>query len=223
MNSPLSWPNHLPRPYLQIPSHWRLGFNVWILVGTQSVYSSSKLTPCFFEPYHITTYYILTGKNWRQEEKGMIEDEMVGWHHWLDGHEFEQALGVGDGQKILVCCSPWGCKELNMTEQLNWAEHLNLKELPNQRPHKFNKNGLFWQKEEAPQHQSNTRRNWGFMSLECWGSVPVSTGPGADDHWDLFQSCWYKPLIISLSRLPALSPTYLLSNCPRSALITIKT
>ena len=51
------------------------------------------------------------GKDWRQEEKGMTEDEMVGWHHQLDGHEFEQALGVGDGQGSLACCSPWDCKE----------------------------------------------------------------------------------------------------------------
>ena len=49
----------------------------------------------------------------------MTEDEMVGWHHGLDGHEFEQAPGVGDGQGGLVCCSPWGHKELDMTEQLN--------------------------------------------------------------------------------------------------------
>ena len=48
------------------------------------------------------------GKDGRQEEKGMTEDEMVGWHHQLDGHEFEQALGVGDGQGSLKCCSPWG-------------------------------------------------------------------------------------------------------------------
>ena len=51
--------------------------------------------------------------------EGMTEDEMVGWHHQLNGHEFEQALGVGDGQGSLACCSPWGCKELNMAEQLN--------------------------------------------------------------------------------------------------------
>ena len=48
------------------------------------------------------------GKDWRQEEKGMTKDEMVGWHHQLDGHEFEQDLGVGDGQRSLVCCCPWG-------------------------------------------------------------------------------------------------------------------
>ena len=50
------------------------------------------------------------GKDWRQEEKGKIEDETIGWHHWLDGHEFEQAPGVGDGQGSLACCSPWGSK-----------------------------------------------------------------------------------------------------------------
>ena len=55
----------------------------------------------------------------RQERKGTIEGKMVGWHHQLSGHEFEQALGVGDGQGSLVCCSPWDCKESEMTEQLN--------------------------------------------------------------------------------------------------------
>ena len=59
------------------------------------------------------------GKDWRQEEKEMTEDEIVEWHHQLDGHEVEQAPGVGDGQGILACCSPWGCEEPSMTEQLN--------------------------------------------------------------------------------------------------------
>ena len=62
------------------------------------------------------------GKDWRQEEKGMTEDEMVGWHHWLNEHEFEQAQGVGDGQGSLACCSPWGRKESDTTEWLNWTE-----------------------------------------------------------------------------------------------------
>ena len=61
------------------------------------------------------------GKDWRQE-KGMTGNEMIGWHHQLDGHEFEQAPGVGDGQGSLVCCSPWDCKELNTTEGLNWTD-----------------------------------------------------------------------------------------------------
>ena len=62
-----------------------------------------------------------TRKDWRQEEKGTIGNEMAGWHYWLDGHEFEQALGVGDGQGHLTCWSPWGCKELDTPEQLNWT------------------------------------------------------------------------------------------------------
>ena len=63
------------------------------------------------------------GKDWRQE-KGATEDEMVGWHHLLDGHEFEQAPGIGDGQGSLVCYSPQGRKEPDMTEQLNWTERV---------------------------------------------------------------------------------------------------
>ena len=62
------------------------------------------------------------GKDWRQEKKGTTEDEMVGWHHWLDRHEFEQDLGVGDEQGSLVCCSPRGRKESDTTERLNWTD-----------------------------------------------------------------------------------------------------
>ena len=59
------------------------------------------------------------GKDWSQEEKGTAEDEMVGWHHWLDGHEFKQIQGDSEGQENLVCCSPWGQKESDTTYQLN--------------------------------------------------------------------------------------------------------
>ena len=62
------------------------------------------------------------GKDWRQEEKGITEDGMVGWHHQLNGHGFEQALGVGDTQGSLASCSPLGWKESDTTEQLNWTE-----------------------------------------------------------------------------------------------------
>ena len=60
----------------------------------------------------------------------MTEDEMFGWHHRLNGHEFEQAPGVGDGQGGLVCCSSWGCKESDMTEPLNWTELRRLLRVP---------------------------------------------------------------------------------------------
>ena len=62
------------------------------------------------------------GRDWGQEEKGMTEDEMAGWHHRLDGREFAWTPGVGDGQGGLVCCDLWGRKELDMTERLNWTE-----------------------------------------------------------------------------------------------------
>ena len=62
------------------------------------------------------------GKEWRWEEKGTTEDELAGWHHWLNGHEFGWTPGVGDGQGGLVCCSPWGRKELDTTEHLNWTD-----------------------------------------------------------------------------------------------------
>ena len=70
----------------------------------------------------------LTGKDsdarrdWGQEEKGTTEDEMAGWHHWLNGHKSEWTPGVGDGQGGLACCDSWGRKESDMTEQLNWTE-----------------------------------------------------------------------------------------------------
>ena len=59
------------------------------------------------------------GKDWKQEEKGMTEDEMIGWHQWLNGHEFEQAPGVGDGQGSLACYSPWGRRVIH-----DWATEL---------------------------------------------------------------------------------------------------
>ena len=62
------------------------------------------------------------GRDWGQEEKGVTEDEMAGWHHRPDGHEFEWTPGVGDGQGGLACCNSWGRKESDTTEQLNWTE-----------------------------------------------------------------------------------------------------
>ena len=62
------------------------------------------------------------GRDWGQEEKGMTEDEMAGWHHWLDGRESGWTPRVGDGQEGLACCDLWGCKESDTTERLNWTE-----------------------------------------------------------------------------------------------------
>ena len=63
---------------------------------------------------------LMLGKIEGRRRRGMTEDEMVGWHHWLSGHEFKYTPGVNDGQWGLACCSPWGHKELDTTEQLNW-------------------------------------------------------------------------------------------------------
>ena len=68
------------------------------------------------------------GRDWGQEKKGTTEDEMAGWHHWLNGGESWWTPGVGDGQGGLACCDSWGCKELDTTEQLNWTELILLKE-----------------------------------------------------------------------------------------------
>ena len=98
------------------------GNQSWIFIGRTDAKAE---TPVLWTPdakNWLTGKDLDAGKDWRQEEKGMTEDEMVGWHHRLNGHEFEQAPGVGDRQGILVCCSPWGRKELAMTEQLIWTE-----------------------------------------------------------------------------------------------------
>ena len=82
-------------------------------------------TPALWPP-HVKSWLIGkdsdSGRNWGQEEKGMTEDEMAGWHHWLDGRESQWTLGVGDGQGGLACCNSWGRKESDMTEWLNWTE-----------------------------------------------------------------------------------------------------
>ena len=98
------------------------GTQSWIFIG----WTEAKVeTPILWQPdakNWLIGKYPDVGKDWRQEEKGITEDEMVGWHLWLDRHEFEQTPGVGDGQGGLACCSPWGHKELDTTKRLNWTE-----------------------------------------------------------------------------------------------------
>ena len=79
-------------------------------------WNSNTLATCCKEPTHWNRTWCW--ERLRQEEKGTTEDEMIGWHHWLHEHEFEQAPGVGDGEGNLACYSPWGHKESNMTERL---------------------------------------------------------------------------------------------------------
>ena len=91
----------------------------WIFIGRTDTKAEA---PIFWPPdakSWLIRKYPDTRKDWKQEEKRMTEDEIVGWHHWLNGHEFKQGLGDGEGQGSLVCYSPWGHKESDMTEQLN--------------------------------------------------------------------------------------------------------
>ena len=107
------------------------GNQSWIFIGRTEVEAE---TPILWPPYG-KGWLIWkdpdAGKDWRWEEKGMTGDEMVGWHHCLDGHEFEEALGVGNGQGSLAYCSPWGCKESDLTKRLNWTgKEMHLGDLP---------------------------------------------------------------------------------------------
>ena len=91
------------------------GNQSWIFIGRTDAEAEAPI----LWPPDVKSWLIRkdpdAGKDWRWEEKGMTEDQMVGWHHRLDEHVFEQAPGVGDGQGSLACCSPWGHKELDMT------------------------------------------------------------------------------------------------------------
>ena len=121
------WRRFLRVPWTaKISSHPK-GDQSWIFIGRANAEAE---TPILWPP-NVKNWLrwkdLDAGKYWRQEEKGTTEDEMVRWHHKLNGHEFEQAPGVGDGQGSLACCSPWGCKELDKTEQLNWKGKLESK------------------------------------------------------------------------------------------------
>jgi len=109
------------------PVHLK-GDQSWVFIGRTDVEAEA---PVLWPP-HVKSWLIGkdsdAGRDWGQEEKGTTEDEMAGWHHWLDGHEFEWTPGVGDGQGGLACCDSWGCKESDMTERLNWTE-LNVQNL----------------------------------------------------------------------------------------------
>ena len=98
------------------------GNQYWIFTGRTDAETE---TPVLWPPDEktwLTEKDPGAGKDWRQEEWEYTEDEMVGWHHWLNGHEFDYTLGVGDAQGSLVCCSPRGHKESDTTEWLNWTE-----------------------------------------------------------------------------------------------------
>ena len=95
---------------------------IWVFFGKNDAKGE---IPVLWPP-HVKSWLIGkdsdAGRDWGQEQKQTTKDERAGWHHWLDGHEFEWTLGVGDGQGGLACCDSWGHKELDTTERLNWTE-----------------------------------------------------------------------------------------------------
>ena len=99
------------------------GDQPWDFFGRNA--AEAETTPVLWPP-HVKSWLIGkdsdTERDWGQEEKGTTEDELAGWHHQLDGHEFGWTPGVGDGQGGLACCNSWGCKESDTTEWLNWTE-----------------------------------------------------------------------------------------------------
>ena len=111
-----------PLDYKEIQQVSAKGNQSWLFIGqTDAEAEAPILWPTDVKNLLIRKDHI-TGKDWRQEEKRTIEDEMVGWHHWIKGHEFEQTPAAGGRQGSLACCSPWGCKEWDMTKWLNWTE-----------------------------------------------------------------------------------------------------
>ena len=98
------------------------GDQLWVFFGRTD---SKAETPILWQP-HVKCWLIGkdsdAGRDWGQEEKGTTEDKVAGWHHRLDGHEFEWTPGVGDGQRGLACCNSGGHKESDMTEWLNYTE-----------------------------------------------------------------------------------------------------
>ena len=110
--------------YTFLPPHlsWNSGNQSWIFIGRTDTEAETPILWLSDVENWLLRKNSDAGRDWGQEKKGMTEDEMVGWHHRLDGHEFQQASGVGDGQGSLVCCTPWGHKESDMTEQLNWTD-----------------------------------------------------------------------------------------------------
>ena len=98
------------------------GGQSWVFIGRTDVEAETPI----LQPPDVKSWLIWKdpdpGRGWRQEEKQMTEDEMVGWHDQLNGHEFGWTWGVGDGQGGLACCGWWGCKGSDMTEWLNWTD-----------------------------------------------------------------------------------------------------
>ena len=111
-----------PLDFKKIQAVHSKGYEFWVFIERTDAKAE---TPKLWPP-HVKSWLIGkdpdAGRDWGQEEKGMTEDEMAGWHHWLDGHEFAWTPVVGDGQGGLACCDSWVCKESDTIEGLNWTD-----------------------------------------------------------------------------------------------------
>ena len=113
-----------PLDHKEIKSFNPKGNQPWIFIGkTEAEFEAPILWPPDVQKWLIGEVPD-AGKDWKQEDKGTIEDELVGWHQQLSGHEFEQVLADGEGQGSLACCSPWCCKESDTTEWLNYNNNI---------------------------------------------------------------------------------------------------
>ena len=154
------------------------GDQPWVFFGRNDAEAETLV----LWPSHVKSWLIGkdsdAGRDWGQEGKGMTEDEMAGWHHRLDGCEFEWTPGIGDGQGGLVCCNSWGLKESDKTEWLNWTE---LKTLRGSISDGFSYNCVFlrWQKSSP------------WVSLVYWMKF------GAIVSW-LYITCLYRRLVLGI-------------------------
>ena len=148
------------------------GNQSWIFIGRNDAETE---TPILWPP-DSKNWFIGkdpdAGKDWRQEEKGTTDDQMVGWHHQHDGHEFEQALGVDDGQGSLACCSPWGHNESHMTEWLNWTDI-------SHEIHIYRSNGYLPSQKDISGLLSQNQKNW-FFTLQIFSTLCISNDTTPD-------------------------------------------
>ena len=162
------------------------GNQSWVFIGRTDVEAE---TPTLWLP-HVKSW--LTGKDpdagrdWGREEKGTTEDEMAGWDHWLNEHEFEWTPGVGDRQGGLVCCSPWSLKELDTTEWLNWTEFV-LK-LCTRRGRKL----YIWGSPSASSKAMGAEEEEGFQR-RLWRAGGSWSGGSAVHLWRMSYWCWRRP------------------------------
>ena len=150
------------------------GNQSWILIGRSDAEAE---TPILWPP-DIKNWLIWkdpdAGNDWGWEEKGTTEDEMAGWHHRLNGHEFGWTPGFGDGRGGLACCSPAGPKELDMTERLNWTETLSANSLKWGTYRSQNKARFYLGCKQIPYKKCIC--NLKFQVLNLWKCLEMNSG-----------------------------------------------